>query len=194
MAFGRKCQEPFSERGIQMELNNFMEHIKDIDISKYSAKSNPEENLQEHTEKVEKELELLRQLKYIPNERIYQLTKIACHYHDYGKMNPEFQKRVKATGRKRKFDSTKEIPHNMLSVFFLDKQALGEDYYKVAYSVMRHHNSYLDYEEETMIEEPELVEQLLAEFSDKITLEMRRRTLKKITEKESDNETIWIKG
>lgn len=194
MAFDRKCQEPFSERGIQMELNNFMEHIKDIDISKYSAKSNPEENLKEHTEKVEKELELLRQLKYIPNERIYQLTKIACHYHDYGKMNPEFQKRVKTTGRKRKFDATKEIPHNMLSVFFLDKKTLGEDYYKVAYSVMRHHNSYLDYEEETMIEEPELVEQLLAEFSDKITLEMRRRTLKKITEMESDNESIWIKG
>ena len=76
----------------------------------------------------------------------------------------------------------------------MNKQALGEDYYKVAYAVMRHHNSYLNYEEETMIEEPELVEQLLAEFSDKITLEMRRRTLNKITKMESDNETIWIKG
>lgn len=175
---------------MQMRANN----IKNIDLSKYCAKSNPIENLQEHTEKVEKELEILRKLKYIPNEHIYQLAKIACHYHDFGKMNLEFQKRVRATDKKRRFDSTKEIPHNMLSVFFLDEQKLGEDYYKIAYSVMRHHNSYLIYEEENLIKESELVGQLLSEFSDLITLEMRRRKLNKITKMKNDFETIWIKG
>ena len=194
MAFGRKMPRAIFGKGIKMELNNVRDNIENIDLSKYGAKSNPPETLQEHTEKVERELEVLKKLNYIPSEQIYQLAKIACHYHDYGKMNPEFQKRIQSTGRKIKFDSTKEVPHNMLSVFFLDKEVLGEDYYKVAYSVMRHHSSYIDYDEEIMIEQPELIEKLLAEFSEKITLNMRRRTLNKITKMQNDYETIWIKG
>lgn len=192
--FWQKMPRAIFGKGIKMELNNVRDNIENIDLSKYGAKSNPPETLQEHTEKVERELEILKNLNYIPSEQIYQLAKIACHYHDYGKMNPEFQKRIQSTGRKRKFDSTKEVPHNILSVFFLDKEVLGEDYYKVAYSVMRHHSSYIDYDEEIMIEQPELIGKLLAEFSEKIALNMRRRTLNKITKMQNDYETIWIKG
>lgn len=193
MTFGKVPKVIFGKRD-KMELNNLIENIKDIDISKYSAKSNPPETLQEHTENVKSELEVLRKLNYIPSDHIYELTKIACHYHDYGKMNPEFQKRITATGKKRKFDASKEVPHNILSIYFLDKEILGENYYKVAYSVMRHHSSYIDYDEEIMIEQPELIEDLLAEFSEKITLNMRRKTLNKIIKMQMDYETIWIKG
>ena len=193
MTFGIWPKVIFEKRD-KMELNNYMNNIKDIDISKYSAKSNPPETLQEHTENVKKELELLKKLNYIPSEHIYELTKVACHYHDYGKMNPEFQKRIRTIGKKRKFDSSKEVPHNILSIYFLNKELLGEDYYKVAYSVMRHHSSYIDYDEEIMIEQPELIEELLAEFLEKITLNMRRKTLNKIIKMQMDYETIWIKG
>ncbi len=194
MAFGRKMSRAIWRKRDKMGENNVMKNKESIDIAKYGAKSNPPETLLEHTEKVEKELEILKTLNYIPNEHIYQLAKIACHYHDYGKMNPEFQKRIQSTGKKRKFDLAKEVPHNFLSVFFLDKEALGEDYYKIAYAVMRHHTSYVDYEEEMIVEQIDLIKQLLAEFSEKITWNVRRRTLQKINKMQNDSEAIWVKG
>ena len=80
------------------------------------AKSNPEESIKQHTDKVLSCADILKEI-YQLDEHLYQLLKMACKYHDYGKMNPEFQKRIKA---KYKFNESKEVPHNLVSIFFLE--------------------------------------------------------------------------
>ena len=59
-----------------------------MDLSKFSAK--PDKTIREHTDDLLNNLEFLSDLGYINKESIYNLTKIACEYHDYGKANREF--------------------------------------------------------------------------------------------------------
>ena len=170
-----------------------MENLKEIDLSNYIAKTKPEQSLKEHTEEVEQSLEVLKNLNYVLNKHIYQLTKIACHYHDYGKMNTQFQARIKSNG-KIKFNIEKEIPHSILSVYFLNEEEIGEDYYKIAYAILRHHNNYMSYdEEEIMRERTDEIKQYLSEFPLNI-VRMKRRIINMILDMNKNDEAIWIKG
>ena len=54
--------------------------------------------------------EVLKNLNYI-KDNTYELLKIICEYHDYGKVNLMFQKRIHSKGMR--FDETKEVPHNL---------------------------------------------------------------------------------
>ena len=63
-------------------------------------KAKPNKSIIEHTNDLLDVLEILWNLGYIKEERIYELIQKACIYHDIGKINKEFQKRVKNKGIK----------------------------------------------------------------------------------------------
>lgn len=110
-----------------------------MDIQEILSRSlaKPLETIREHTDKVKSRAEELRKMEYI-SEAQYKLLEIACEYHDYGKLNPEFQNRIK---NKTKFNNEKEIGHNILSTYFIDKNRIEDrdQYLKVLYAVLNHH-------------------------------------------------------
>ena len=97
---------------------------------KYYAKSNPTETIKEHTDKLLKNLEILKneygdkitQSIEMPKERFWQLMKIICQYHDTGKVFSGFQNVIReAIGEKlipTKFDN-QEIKHEQISPMFV---------------------------------------------------------------------------
>lgn len=97
----------------------------------------PNETIRKHTDNVTKNAKTLNELNYI-NKNTFELLNLASEYHDYGKMNVEFQKRILS---KKHFDEKKEIGHNILSTFFLKEKKFRnfEDYKKVFYAVLNHH-------------------------------------------------------
>lgn len=58
-------------------------------------KAKPNKSIIEHTNDLLDVLEILWNLGYIKEERIYELIQKACIYHDIGKINKEFQKSKK---------------------------------------------------------------------------------------------------
>ncbi|AQR96104.1 CRISPR-associated helicase/endonuclease Cas3 [Clostridium saccharoperbutylacetonicum] len=159
-----------------------------MDLSLYKAK--PDKTIREHTDELLKNLDILQSLNYIKNQHIYELTQISCEYHDYGKANREFQKRIKNNTR---FNENIEIAHNVLSLYFIDKNKFEniEDYYKVAFAVLNHHNYCDNLRTLENNESKELIKSLLIDFE---INDVRRSTiinLKKVTKNE---EAILIKG
>ena len=113
--------------------------IRDSEMEKYlrSALAKPDQSVLEHTERLLANLEQILKLGYIRDERKIKLLYAACEYHDYGKMNPLFQERIQT---KKKFNEFKEIPHNVLSYFFIDPSKFDLDEFKIiACAVMYHH-------------------------------------------------------
>ncbi len=110
-------------------------------MEKFLAK--PNETLASHTKKLITNLDKLKELGYIKDENLYELVKKACYYHDLGKMNSEFQNRLK---NNRKFDSTKEIGHNILSKYLLGAEYYNsdikdiEEYALISSAILNHHN------------------------------------------------------
>ena len=101
------------------------------------AKSNPRQTIREHTDCVLKCLDNLSDI-YNIDEELYRLLYVACEYHDYGKMNEEFQYRIE--NNCTRFDDNKEISHGVLSAYFIDKNLFStEDYFYVLYAVIYHH-------------------------------------------------------
>lgn len=129
-----------------MEINKKLPEF----YKEYKAKE--DETIYEHTADLLKNLEELR--KIIDIEDI-DLIEEACIYHDIGKVNPLFQKRLES---KKKFDDSKEIGHNILS-FYLSKQFLEkydkEDKNIILYAILNHHN-YVD-NFESISEKKELI-------------------------------------
>ncbi len=102
---------------------------------KFKAKE--DETIYEHTANL---LENLEELNNNISIEDIDLIEEACVYHDIGKVNPLFQKRLES---KRKFDDSKEVGHNILS-FYLSKQFLEkynkEDKNIILYAILNHHN------------------------------------------------------
>ncbi len=90
--------------------------------NEYIAKTYLEiETIQQHTDRLIQNYELLRNI--YPNLKVdWDILKLACLYHDLGKTNRKFQKKIK--GEKVK----EEIPHGFLSIGFLDIKELREEY------------------------------------------------------------------
>lgn len=159
-----------------------------MDLSIYKAK--PDKTIRQHTDELLENLDILQSLNYIKNQHIYELTKIACEYHDYGKANREFQKRINSN---TKFNENTEIAHNVLSLYFIDKNEFEniEDYYKVGFAVLNHHN-YCDNLRIIESEEyKQLIKELLSDFKVNAVKRSTTSKLKKIAENE---EAILIKG
>lgn len=98
------------------------------------------ETIAEHTENTNNQADILISLNYVPKRLIDDL-RTACENHDKGKANAEFQNRIgkKITENKKiYFDEEKEVPHNVLSMFFIDKNCCI-DYESVCFAVLYHH-------------------------------------------------------
>lgn len=131
----------------------------------YLAKSIPNvETIQIHTDNL---LENFNQLKKLyPNIEVnWKVLYHACLYHDLGKMNLKFQKRIQ-TG----IFSEEEVPHGYLSIGLIDEDALTSDGWlseelKLLYhAVARHHDRKIP-EEETVKEEVNALENTFKHFS-----------------------------
>lgn len=95
-----------------------------MEKKKFFAKSFPEETIQEHTDILIDEYERLKRI--YPNCRVnWDLLKIACLYHDIGKINNGFQDKIK-----HRQMSNKDIPHGVVSTLFLDSKELLKTFEK----------------------------------------------------------------
>mgnify|MGYP000986331226 FL=1 len=108
------------------------EDIKNI----YYAK--PDKTLAQHNEELHIQKKKLIDLGYIDDDKIIELLEYSIEFHDIGKINPEFQVRVKEN---KKFDTSKEVAHNILSIHFIDKKDYDDknDFESIAYTVFYHH-------------------------------------------------------
>lgn len=96
-------------------------------MEEYLAKSNPRETLEEHTLAL---LESYNEFKSIyPEINIdWMLLKKAIIYHDMGKINEKFQKKIRGELNKNGED---EIPHGYLSIGFIDYKTVFDDDYNI---------------------------------------------------------------
>lgn len=128
-----------------------------IDDEKFLAK--PNESIRKHTDKLIKNAFLLKQLGYIKSDKLFYDLLVACEFHDYGKLNSMFQKRIK---KGFSFDEIKEVAHAALSIFFIDR-AVCNDYISVMFAVLYHHYR-KDSPTYWFDNDPQLVEKFLFEF------------------------------
>ena len=110
----------------------------------FYAKSKPLETLDEHTDKVCERLEAILSLygdRFSENEK--RLGRLACRYHDFGKVERIFQEIVR--GKRRPV----ELPHGFLSGMFLWKDAqddpsllagFSEEEIRALYTAIHYHH------------------------------------------------------
>lgn len=159
-----------------------------LDLSQYFAKN--KKSIAEHNEDLFSELSILKEFGYIKSGKIYKLTKLACYSHDIGKVNAEFQNRIR---NHTKFDSSKEVAHNVLSLYLIDPNLFEnmDDYYSVAHAVLNHHDYCNTFEVLQNEETKRIIEQLLTPFD---TFPLKLRTIKNIKKKVTDHDSILVKG
>ncbi|WP_036737433.1 CRISPR-associated helicase/endonuclease Cas3 [Persephonella sp. IF05-L8] len=120
------------------------------------------ETLENHTLNLLNELERLKKLYKIDfeklgiNEDFWNALKLACLFHDLGKISSHFQAKIKRIlGENYKIPSglDREIPHNYLSGIFLYvpevKKSIDKNFFQyILYSVLFHHYRNLDFSKE----------------------------------------------
>ncbi len=118
-------------------------------LKKYKAK--PNRNIFEHNLDLKKQKNILINLGYLNDKKKILLLNSAIDYHDVGKINFKFQKRIeenikrmngeKYDSKYLKFDKENEIEHNIISAFLINSEDFNseEDYLSVLYSVIFHH-------------------------------------------------------
>lgn len=95
-------------------------------VDEIIAKSYPQKTLKEHTEDV---MNSFNELKRLSDKLGIKLTEddwktleLACFYHDFGKANSVFQNKMFFQKKIRKSLNLSDIPHNFLSIFFLQNE------------------------------------------------------------------------
>lgn len=117
--------------------------------NKALAKTKDEETIVDHTEKLVKNYAILK--KCYPNIKNldWDILKLACVYHDMGKLNTKFQNKLMSklnySALKDELEDINEIPHGYLSPSFLDLENIQEKYkidgLKIlCQSIFYHHN------------------------------------------------------
>lgn len=161
--------------------------IEDIIKNKYAK---PNKTIKEHTDDLLSQLDNLYKLGYIKDIKTYDLTKKACLYHDIGKINNEFQNRV-TKSKKVHFNVNKEISHNILSLYFIDKKDFEskKEYLIVAHAVLNHHD-YCDVFE-IMRDKKDLIENLISDFE---YFEVSNATKSRLASIANDLDAVKIKG
>ena len=117
------------------KVNPKLKIYEDIKNTYYAK---PDKTLAQHNEELHIQKKKLIDLGYINDNKIIELLEYSIEFHDIGKINPEFQVRVKEN---KKFDVSKEVAHNILSIHFIDKKDYDDkdDYNSIAYAVFYHH-------------------------------------------------------
>ncbi len=156
------------------------------------AKSNPPKTIREHTDDVLNSLEVLKKYRYIPNDYIYKLCKAACEFHDYGKVNDDFQKRIVLN---TKFDEKEEISHNVLSARFIKKDDFENDtdYAIVLNAVLNHHNYGDNSNKSELSNKADKITEKLSNYD--IEKKIKSRTLNLLLPKiKTSKEAIFVQG
>ena len=121
-------------------MENYKENskLKIYDNVKNIYYAKPDKTLAQHNEELHIQKKKLIELGYINDDKIIELLEYSIEFHDIGKINPEFQVRLKEN---KKFDVSKEVAHNILSIHFIDKKDFEDknDYETIAYAVFYHH-------------------------------------------------------
>lgn len=114
------------------------------------AKSDPPESINEHTEKLLRNLKILRNVyenivDKNPNvdERLWNLLEIACAYHDIGKVYSPFQNIILEKLGKEKLYTTfdyESIKHEQLSPMFIPTDDLNYTERKIIYQAIYYHH------------------------------------------------------
>ncbi|WP_270838406.1 CRISPR-associated helicase Cas3' [Peptacetobacter hiranonis] len=175
---------------INVRINEILENDIIQEIENKLAK--PDKTIKEHTMDLIEELNKLKKLGYISDDKLFSLVEKACIYHDIGKINKEFQKRIeRSKDKKVKFNDEKEVAHNILSIYFIDDKKFSDinDYLKVLHSVLNHHNYCNTFE--VMRDKKELISELLEGYN---TKKIKKSIENKIAEIIEDNDSIKIKG
>lgn len=157
-----------------MNLNNFL------------AKEN--ETIYEHNQELHKCAETLKKNGYLNDKEIEELLDICIDFHDVGKINEEFQKRIR---NHTKFDNETEIYHNILSIYLINPSLFEdkEDYYRCLHIVLNHHaycNPYV-----VMHDQKDLIDHLLSDFE---TFNISTKTKRMMKNCISDKKSILTKG
>lgn len=124
---------------------------------KFLAKSNPFESIQEHTDAL---LERYHKLRGVyPNLKVdWDILYYACLYHDLGKINRKFQDKLK-----KGLIDKKEIPHGIMSLYFIDKNKLFDENFSkddlevLANAIAYHHDRVMDYEKVDLEEQVDIM-------------------------------------
>ena len=126
----------------------------------FLAKSNPKETIMEHTDKLLDSFYLLKSIYPNLKNINWELLRIACIYHDVGKMNTKFQNKIIGNINNYYKDSKKleqielledklieieEIPHGYLSNSLIPRDFIESNFTKeeirILYeSIFYHHN------------------------------------------------------
>ena len=139
-------------------------------MKNFYAKSNFE-TIQEHTDKLLSNLQIIKKL--YPDINVnWDLLEISCIYHDIGKINKKFQDKV--TGIERHID---EVPHAFLSIALLNTKELKKfftaDEISALISAIAYHHERNFPDEELYNKEIENIKEALNEFSyEKIKFEI----------------------
>ena len=142
----------------------------------HNALAKPSETIEQHTDKLLECAKVLYDLGYIKSEQLYKDLLVACKNHDMGKINSQFQIRIK---RKSRFNYEIEVPHAVLSIFFVNDSECN-DYTSVLFAVLYHH-----YHKESPMNvfrrDRQLVEKFLTELNFQVNdYNKMRRNLSKV--------------
>lgn len=136
----------------------------------------PDKTIGQHSNELIEQAKLLYKLGYIKSEELYSDLLVACKKHDYGKANSQFQKRVQRGG---KFQPELEIPHNVLSIFYIDKSECNKPD-SVYFAVMYHHDN-KESPIKVFVENKELIETFISELGlETASYNKMKRNVKKI--------------
>lgn len=133
-------------------------------MKEFLAKTNPKETIQDHTEKLIENFNLLK-LTY-PNLNLdWDMLYKACIYHDLGKINNKFQDKLKFGKR-----DESEIPHGILSLSFINFEELEDRGYSeddisvLFHAVGYHHDRELNFSIQDVDDEIKLMQKEFDNF------------------------------
>jgi len=157
-----------------------------IDLNRLAK---PDKTIREHTDDLITSLNTLNKLGYA-NGRICDIVKRCCEYHDYGKINDEFQKRVKSDHHEF-FDNNKEVAHNVLSLCFIEEEKFNcqDDFHKACYAILNHHHNTDNFRE--IDDKSLLIDKFIEQFGGK---KINRSLKNKLIKIKTDPEAQLIKG
>lgn len=174
-------------------------------MNPYLAKSSGQ-TIAEHTQDLLDNFKLLQ--KIYPSVHVnWDLLYLACCYHDLGKMNRAFQKKLVPGGQR----DLNEVPHGLLSTAFIPMKELKNTYNlselkALAYAVAYHHNrNFSAVSSKNMAEQIEIMKSEAEEFScdfidniqvrqlSKRYFELNKRIYAENNQEEADN-YLMIKG